>query len=81
MWEQRVHHQFAVTRLLDVGDLASAAIGDAGLCAILLESVVLSLWMSSGRTPQRTADDVSAFALRATADGSLIRPANFGKLR
>jgi hypothetical protein len=29
--QQHVHHLLAVARLLEVGDLAAAAIGDAGL--------------------------------------------------
>ena len=34
--------------VLEVEDLAAADVGDAGLRAILMKSVVLSLWVSPG---------------------------------
>jgi len=51
--QQHVHHLLAVALLLDVGDLAVAAIGDAGLRDLArIDGVVL--WMSSGRTMPAT---------------------------
>ena len=51
--ERDIHHLLAVARLLDIGDLAAAAVGDANW-AILVRSTVLSIQCASSRITPAT---------------------------